>query len=254
VGPSTEVSQVHEVVASVSLDPSGLDFHGEVQPTPIDVDGNELRRVDVEPRTVRVTVPVFSDRQTESLPIEPVVTGTPAVGYRIRSVEVQPAVVGVEGDADDVAGLLVANTQQLSVNGRTEDFTEDVELALPPGVRTLEVDTVRVTVRIAAVTETRTIGAGIRVSGAPAGSTVTLSSDRVLVALFGPVSAIESAASGALLGTVDVAGLGPGTHEVPVVVTAPPGLTVADVSPPTIRVTIAAASSATAAPTPTPAP
>ena len=45
---------------------------------PVDQLGNALRAIDVTPPTARVVIPVFSDRQSRTLPVNPVITGTPA--------------------------------------------------------------------------------------------------------------------------------------------------------------------------------
>ena len=61
--------------------------------------------VELDPRTVHVTIPLFTNRETRTLPVNPVVTGTPAQGFRIASVAADPLVVSVEGDADQLAAL-----------------------------------------------------------------------------------------------------------------------------------------------------
>ncbi len=57
---------------------------------PVDKLGNALSPLDVTPATARVTIPVFSDQQSRTLPVNPVITGTPAAGFEIESVVVSP--------------------------------------------------------------------------------------------------------------------------------------------------------------------
>ena len=47
--------------------------------------------------------------------MSPVIIGTPAAGFEVASVTVDPVVVQVEGDANDLAGLDRADTVAVSV-------------------------------------------------------------------------------------------------------------------------------------------
>ena len=62
------------------------------------------------------------------------VTGTPAAGFRVDRVTVDPLVVSVEGDQDQLAGARLADTAPVSVSGATRDVTSEVAFALPTGV------------------------------------------------------------------------------------------------------------------------
>ena len=53
--------------------------------------GEIVAGVELDPRTVHVTIPLFTNRESRTLPVNPVVTGTPAQGFRIASVAVGPA-------------------------------------------------------------------------------------------------------------------------------------------------------------------
>ncbi len=85
-GPQSAVRQVVAVRADVQIQPSGIDVDQDVQLVPIDGLGNAVRTIDVTPSTARVTIPVFSDRQTRSLPVNAVLSGVPAAGFEVASV------------------------------------------------------------------------------------------------------------------------------------------------------------------------
>ena len=164
-GPGAAVSRVVEARVVATLDPEGIDFDREVEARPVDDNGEVVVGVELDPRTVHVSIPLFTNRESRTLPVNPVVTGTPAQGFRIASVAADPLVVSVEGDADQLAALLSADTAPVSVSGATRDVSVEVPLALPAGVVAVDADTVRVSVRIEALTETRTYSAGIRLDG-----------------------------------------------------------------------------------------
>ncbi len=122
------------------IDPGGLDFDTDVPLIPVDGVGNAVRPIDVTPASARVSIPVFTDRQSRSLPVAPVVTGTPAAGFEIAAIAVDPAVVTVEGDADQLAQLSKLDTQPVSVAGASSDIVATVALDLPTGVVPLSAD------------------------------------------------------------------------------------------------------------------
>ena len=237
-GPSAAVKQVVAVRVNVALDPGGIDFDRDVEADPIDAAGEVVQGVDVEPRSIHVTVPLFTNKESRTLPINPVVVGAPAPGFRISGVEATPLIVSVEGDAEQLAQLTQADTAPIAVSGATRDVIATVALALPPGVVPIGDATVRVVVHLQAVTETRTFTAGFRLDGREPGLGYELSGRSVLLTLFGSVADLDRLSAAPLVVGVSVAGLAPGVHEIPVVPSLPTGVTVAALAPGTIIVTI----------------
>ena len=237
-GPATAVSKVVAAHVNVALSPEGIDFDRNVSPTPVDDAGAAVTGVELDPRTVHVTIPLFSNRESRTLPVDPVVTGTPAQGFRIASVTVDPLVVSVEGDADQLAALTQVETDPVPVSGATRDVSLRVDLALPPGVVAVHAGQVRVTVRIEVITDTRTYSAGIRLDGREPGLEYALSASQVQLTLFGPVADLDRLGAGPIVVAVNVAGLGAGTHELPVVPSLPSTVTLVEVAPATVTVTV----------------
>ena len=237
-GPASEVRRVDRAEARIQIDPSGIDFDRDVELIPVDALGNELAPVDVEPATVRVRVAVFTNRQTRPLPIKPNVTGTPAAGFEVSTVAVEPLLLSVEGDADQLAGLTSIDTAPISVSGATGNVSTTVGLALPSGVLSLGGDSVRVTIGIRQVTSTRTFSAGIVLNGARSDRVYSLSTDQVLVTLGGSIAQLDGLEGRSFSVQAAVGGLEPGRHEVAVVANLPAGLTLVSASPPSVVVTV----------------
>jgi YbbR domain-containing protein len=263
-GPATLVDQVVAARVVANLDPSGIDVNSDLDATPVDAAGEVVSGVDVEPQTVHVSIALFTDKQTRTLPVNPVVTGEPAPGFRIAKIEVNPQTVLVEGDGDQLATLTEVDTAPVALFGATSAVTQEVALALPTGVVATDTASVSVTVTVEPVTETRTYTAGIRLDGEEPGLDYQLSDDRVLMTLYGSVADLDRLSSAPLVVGVNVAGLGAGSHKLTVIPSLPTGVTVADLSPQTVTVTITAPptpspvtpapeASATPSPTPTPA-
>ena len=164
-GATSAVERVVAALVPVTLDPSGLDVDREIEARPIDANGEVVTGVDVDPRTVHVQIPLYTNKESRTLPVNPVVTGSPAPGFRITAIEVEPLVVTVEGDADQLTALSQVDTAPVAIFGATADVVQRVTLALPSGIVATGTSTVTVAVRVEPVTETRTYSAGIRLDG-----------------------------------------------------------------------------------------
>ncbi|HTG41764.1 MAG TPA: CdaR family protein, partial [Methylomirabilota bacterium] len=165
-GPASVIDRVASARADVTIEPSGLNVDRDVDLVPVDDVGNRVTPVNVDPPTVHVQIAVLSEPQTHTVPVNPNVTGTQAAGYEVVSVAVDPAVVTLQLDANQVAAVPAADTAPISISGATQDVEADVGLALPLGVVGLEGTTVHVTVTIRPIASTRTFDAGIVPSGA----------------------------------------------------------------------------------------
>ena len=249
-GPQSIVSTITEAQAPVAIDASGIDIDQLVTLVAIDDNGTELgvdSRIEIAPARVRVQVQVFTDRRSKALPVAPNVVGTPAAGFEVASVEVDPPVISVQGDANDLASLDRADTQPISISGASSAVSQDVGFALPSGVQALNATTVKVTVKLRPVTATRTYEAGLQLVGARPDLDYALSTDRILVTIGGSIADLDRLSATNLVLTVDVAGLGPGSHDVTATANLTTGLKLIGASPNPIQVIVSS-------PGPSPAP
>ena len=256
-GASSSVRQVDRVVARVQIEPSGLSFDRDVELIPVDALGNEVLEVEVTPGVAHVRVAVFSDRTTRSVPVSPVLTGQPAPGFELAAISVDPLLVTVEGDADQLVAVLRADTDPISISGATDTVDRTVRLALPPGVLAVDSAEVRVKITLRPVTATRTFSAGIDLTGEQSSLTYALSTDSVLATIGGSVADLDRLDGRSFDVEASVAGLGPGEHVVEITADLPAGLTLVTSSPPTVVVTISsrpATAPPSAGPDPTPSP
>ena len=238
-GPAASVRRVDAALARVQVDPTGIDVDRQVELVPVDAVGEALRPVEVQPSSVRVQIAVFTNSKTRTLPITPNVVGTPAPGFEVAGVTVEPLIVTVEGDADQLAALASADTEPISVTGATRDVSREVGLALPTGVLPFGQGKVQVTVSLRAVTATRTFSAGIGLLGARSDRTYALSTNQVLVTLGGSIADLDRLQGQAFEVQVEVGGLDVGRHEVKVQANLPAGLALVGAGPAAITVTVA---------------
>jgi YbbR domain-containing protein len=249
-GPKTIVDQVVAARADVVIQPSGIDVDEDVALIPVDAIGNARSPADVSPTTARISIRVFSEPETRTLPVSPVVTGTPAAGFEIDTITVEPSTVFVEGDADPLASLARVDTTPVSVTGLSETETFDTQLALPDGIEAVDAGPIRITVSFRPVTESRSYSVGLQFVGTAPGLAYTASTPSVLLSVGGNPAALDAMSGGETLARLDVTGLEPGTYDVPVTADLPSGVTLVAASPETVSVTVAAAAPAASPATP----
>jgi YbbR domain-containing protein len=248
-GPSSAVKRVVEARVTVTIDSSGVNVDRDVTPEAVDDGGESVPGVELDPTSVHVQIPVYQNLQNKTVPVNPIVTGTPAAGFRVDRVTVDPLVVSVAGDQDQLAGLVTADTAPVSVSGATSDVKSNVVYALPTGVSVIgAADTASVTVHIVPVTETRTYVAGIRLDGQKPDLTYAVSTRTVLLTIFGSTADLDLLESSPIVIALNVEALGPGSHQVPVVPSFTSSVSVAAISPEQVIVTVSET------PTPTPGP
>jgi YbbR domain-containing protein len=248
VGPASVISSVVAARASVIIQPSGIDVDQDVELVAIDSVGDAVPQVKLEPATARVTIPVFSDKQTKLLPVNPIITGSPAAGFELTTAIVEPSFVTVEGDVDQLEPLKAIDTAAIPVTGFSETQTVEAPLALPTGVVALDDRSVTVTIGVRAVTGTRNFEVGVRIIGAQAGFDYKVDVDRVLITVGGSPADLDRLDGSTLAVDADVSTLGPGTAEVPVTAALPAGVTLVSATPAQVAVTVTPRASAAPSP------
>ena len=239
-GPASVVDRVDRVEANVVIEPSGLNVDRDVELIPVDALGDRVTPVDVEPATAHVRIDVFNNLQSRPLPVAPVLSGSPAGGYEITSITVDPLLVTVEGEADQLVNLASAPTAPVSISGATQNVVQNVALALPEGVLPVGGElTVRVTVTIRAISTTRTYDAAVVLAGVDPAFDYRLSFSHALATVGGPLADLERLDGASFVLLADVGSLAPGGHQVTLTANLPVGLTLNTVEPAVVTVTIA---------------
>lgn len=145
-GGASAARRVAAVVARVDVDGRTGDVAADVPLVAVDAGGDPVMDVSVEPATAHVTVPIVA-WGSESVPVEPVLAGQPAAGYRIGPMTSDPASVRIEGPRAILAGIQRVFTDPLDVSGASGDVKGKVRIHVPTGVTATPLD-VNVTVRV----------------------------------------------------------------------------------------------------------
>jgi YbbR domain-containing protein len=249
-GPSSAIARVSSAQASVRVDSSGLDINEDAPLVPVDSSGNTVDNVQLTPASIHIGILINSQNRTSTVPITPVITDSPAAGFYITSIDVEPSVVSVTGQANALSLLNgVASTKAVSIRGATGDVTANIALDLPDGVTALGVTTVKVVVHLSSPPSTRTLSIGIVLEGARPDRTYSLSTNSVLVTIGGATAALNAFDTSSFVATANVSALDTGSYLVTLTISPPPGIKVVAMSVVQITVNV---SVTTVTPAPSP--
>lgn len=239
-GPESLVHRVDRALATVRIDQSGIDCCGQVDLVPVDIDGRRVESVELNPSTVRVEIDVSTVETSRTVPIRPLLTGSPAAGFEVGTVSSDPSVVTLRGAPDVLAAIAEVVTEPIDLAGSKAPLRPTVALVLPPGARLADPadSETTVAVLIRETIATRTLILGVVCFGEPPGSACLPKIGQVAVTVSGTVSALDALVPANLSPVLDVTGLGPGDHVVQLTLTLPAGVTRVSISPLSVTVTI----------------
>jgi YbbR domain-containing protein len=249
-GPRNLLERVQRVIVPINLEGRTATFTDEVVLEAVDANGAVVQGITIIPERTRVTVPIAPRANVQRVSVLPRFIGQPAPGYTTEGenqrIDWNPKYVDLIAPVE-ITGTL--ETEPITLTGRTEPFTQTVQLADldDPSITLLTPSTITVTVPIAPFQTPSlgpvfvpvsivNLGPDLQETHQPLGFTITArgTADQFKQLETQPVQAI-----------VDVRGLGPGTYPLAAVVELPSGLQIVS-GQPQVTVTITAV-----APTPT---
>lgn len=194
--------------------------------------------VQVAPATLPIA---FENSIVRVVKIRPSIEGTPAPGYEVGSIDVDPATVEVMGPENALRGLDGAMTEPVSVADATRPVREVVVIGVAdPAVRLRTPQTADVTVQIVPGASSRLLkGVPVQVTNLGGGLRGRVAPSTVVVTVRGTESAVAGLSIRSVEVQVDARELAVGEHIAEVRVRADPGLTIEGVAPSSVRLRIA---------------
>jgi len=240
-GAESLVALVQEAVADVNVQGLRVPLEQAFPLVPRDSRGGDIEGVTLNPGTAEVVLPIVQRQITQAYVVTPLLAGTPADGFNVTSISVEPQFAVITGTIEALQSLTTVTTDEVDVDGAASDVVRAVKLQLPPGLTVAGGDTVTVRVAVAAAQGEIALGLTPEVSGLGPGLRAELATTLVEVQVAGEIPVLRALSPSSLTAVVDVSGLQAGQHAVPVQVTAPPGIQVVGVVPATMIVTLSAA-------------
>lgn len=252
-GPASVVDQVDRAVAFVDIPASGINVNEPVPLTLVDAGDQPVGagQLEVDPEVVSVQIEVRTVETETTVAVRPIIDGTPAPGFALEAVRVEPAYVTIVGLPEVLEEISSVTTEPITIEGLSANDTFEVELQLPDDISLAdnEPTTVTVTATLGPSVSSRTFVVGVLCTGS--GDNACLPRvEEIAVTLSGAGEALSALTAADVTPTVDASGLDPGEHDLtPVVSGLPEGVELVGISPGAVPVTIAAPE-----PPPTPSP
>ena len=242
-GIASEVDAVDSVVARLDLGGAEASVERDVTLEARTASGGAVTQVVVNPRVAKVRVPIVQEVFRRTASILPDVVGTPADGYRVRTVRATPSTVEVLVSVDVLDDEVEVKTERLDISGLSDNLVTISALVFgddAPAASDTETS-VRVVVVIEPVITTVTLPIEVQTEGVADGLRVALvSPNSASVTLRGPVAIISELAGPLAPIVVDLSDYGVGRHRIDLRWNAPIGLELMDLSPDRMIVTLAA--------------
>lgn len=239
-GPQDLVEQVTQATGTINVDGRTETIDQAVRLEPRDARGNLVQGVSVDPALTDVRVEIDAVTYTRAVVVVPRIdrNTVPAPGYNVVGVSVDPVTVTVSGSQEYIEGASTIDTQPISVDGATDDLVKVVSLDLPSGVTVLGNVNVTVTILVSPSEGRITLTLPVAVENLAAGLAVAGALPNVVVTLEGPTPDLLGLSGANVSATINLEGREPGTHQVTVDVSAPPGIDVGSIAPPVVEVTL----------------
>ncbi len=147
-GPSSTMAQVFRarVILNLSDLKMGTPYLGKI--VVLDAKNIPLPYVKADPEMISINPAIVIAPASRQFLVTPTWVNHPPFGYTIASFEVRPQQVRMKGESAKLSGITTIDTEEIDLAGLKADTSLTVKLKVPIGMTT-NVDTVRVTVKIA---------------------------------------------------------------------------------------------------------
>jgi YbbR domain-containing protein len=180
---------------------------------------------------------VLASSIVRTLPIKPVLEGSPPDGYEVIDVITRPSTVTVKGPYSELGSLKFIPTLPIDVAKLTEHTVVGTDLDFKTLHLSLQEQLpILADINIGPKTLTRTLS-GVPVLAPP--QPIRLSPAQISITLQGPYPQVKELRARDIKATVDGGSLTPGRHHLNVSVNLPAGVTLVKMTPATVTATVA---------------
>ncbi|MDX2162232.1 MAG: CdaR family protein [bacterium] len=214
-GPLSLVQQVDAAQIALDLSDQRTTFTDTARLVPVDVDGNLVEGVTLDPQVVEVRLVIEPRDDVKPMRVLANTEGDLPQGYVLRSFDYAPQSIYVSGPPEVLNSLSdTLFTEPVDFSNRTGDFTETVAIQLPdPRLILIPSREVTVSVGIEPQIITRQFDrVPVEVIGQEDGMTIQTAPEAVSVLLTGPQPALEALAPDDVRVIVDVSALNFGAN------------------------------------------
>jgi len=237
-GARSKVNSVKTVAVQIDITGESRDVMGTYPVRVFNGNGKVIEGLTFRPEAIEVVVPIVFKRD---LPVKLDLSGTPAPGYLISNITIEPQTITVTGNKDLLEKIDSIKTAPIDVTGIKKDFAGEVSVILPKGVELLDKEDNNVKVEIHVEKEaqkTITTYKNIEVKNLTGNLIAEVDNTETTLIIKGPQILLNQLTADDFTLFVDAEGLTEGEYELPLQVTLKEGLTISNITPRKVKVKI----------------
>lgn len=194
-------------------------------------------QVTAENGTIEMTI---AEKGRKQIPVKPDIQGSPAQGYEITNISINPSTVSVFGAVPLLESMGEVYTDEISVDERRTSFTQTVELIHDNQLVSYNAEPVSVSVTIQPITLTRRfVDQTIYLYGVNPLFIAQSEPDRVTFTLTGNQNQLEAFVPELHTVRIDCSNVKePGVYDLPVEIVLPAGIRLVSQNPRTVKVAL----------------
>ena len=237
-GSEANLAQVARVAVTANVDGLQENFSQRLTVDVFTDNGVNISDLfDYSPETVAMLVPVIYSQPEKSLAVTANLVGTPALGYQVSRVIVEPSTVRAFGDFDLLESLYYLSTEAIDISGLKKNATYTASIEHSPNI-TLAQETVTIVVQVEPVDTAEYTKNIIYVQNLADGFECTPPAVNLNILVSGPTNSVDTVEAD-IVPYVDAAAVAaPGEYELPVRVELPAKINLMSVTPATVTVTV----------------
>lgn len=233
-GAEQYINYVTSVDVDMDLTNEEKSIDGTYKVKPVDISGNRVDYVSVEPNEVRIKITLDKDK-TKYVPIEANIKSSK--GKFPTGVSIIPESVSISGDEYRLKKIEKILTEEIDLNNVNSGGIVEIPLRIPEGIKVSYKGNVKVKITYNTVIQ-KNISLKVNVKNLKENLEAVLNPKEVSVIVSGNDDKIKSLKNTDVNCSVDLNSLGEGAHNIPVKIELPNDIKSISYNPQTINVTI----------------
>ena len=150
IGAQSVLENVKQTICAIDISGIKEDLSRKIKVKAVDVNGNEIKEVKIEPDIVGVSISLTRGYPEKQLTVKPKIIGKPAPGYYISEILSNPDEIKIFGNYSKISNIEFLETIPIDVSGITKTLSVKVPPALEEELNIVEgeVELIEVTIQV----------------------------------------------------------------------------------------------------------
>ncbi len=150
IGAQSVLENIKQIICAIDITGIKEDLSRKLTVKAVDVNGNEINEVKMEPDIVEVSISLTRGYPEIQLTVKPRIIGKPAPGYYISEILSNPDDIKIFGNYSKISKIEYLETIAIDVSGITKTLSVKVPPALEEGLNIVEgeVELIEVTIQV----------------------------------------------------------------------------------------------------------